>query len=108
MAQFPKLEAPLSDIERAESMFSTVLEHTYDDEKIANATAAYNRVLEQAAEAIKADLDNPTLADEYLAEWRPKSRMDTWFGPEPLKYLQHILEEGALHQLGMPDKSSLR
>ncbi|TAL02897.1 MAG: hypothetical protein EPO08_05745 [Rhodospirillaceae bacterium] len=105
MTDFTHLQAMLPAIEAAEMKFDTRTRDAYDDATTIAATADFNKVLEQAALAIHSDLENRTLADQYVKDWRPKSEMDTWFGPEPVKFILHILRDGAVHRQGLPDES---
>src|SRR5690242_7790751 len=106
MKKFPKLQALLPTIEDAETMFEVHTGRSYDEARYRDAIASFNRVLSQAADAIVAD--DPDEGVRYLEEWRPKAKDDTWFGPEPVKFLLHILRNGAIPHASLPDESALR
>lgn len=109
MTNFPTLQAMFAEIESAGSIFEAKASQTYNDEKIAAAVIPFNAVLERAAAAILKDMGDPPDADTYIKEWKPRGRMDTWFGPEPVDFLRHLLAEGKLHRRGaLPDESALR
>lgn len=104
---FPRLRALTSTIDEAEARYSMKTSKTYDHAKIAAAAADFNAVLEQAARAIAEDLGNDATARAYLEEWRPTSSTDTWFGPDPGKFLRHVLETGKVHRGLLPDQSAI-
>jgi len=96
-----------TEIEESEAMFTMKTARTYDHTKIVPAVAAFNRVLERAARAIIADLGETPDALKYLEEWKPATPTDTWFGPHPGKFIQHLLQTGQLHRGPLPDQSAL-
>ena len=108
MIDFPSLQELFPEIERAEFTLEMKTANTYDEVKILAAVIVFNAVLKRAASAILKDLGDPPDA-KLLEEWKPLTRMDTWFGPEPANFLRHVLTEGKIHRRGaMPDESALR
>jgi hypothetical protein len=109
MTNFPSLQKLIPEIDHAESIFELKTADTYDEEKIFAALIPFNAVLEQAAAAMLSDLGNPEDASQFMAEWKPRTRLDTWFGPDPANFLRHVMSEGKIHRRGaMPDESALR
>jgi hypothetical protein len=107
MTDFPKLQAMLPEIEAAEALFDMRTSRTYDEAKIATATAALNQVLARAAAAMVEDLGKESMAASHQDEWRPKRPGDTWFGLEPVKFLRRVVRDGLVARPGLPDETGL-
>jgi hypothetical protein len=107
MTDFPNLELIITAVESAQIAFNIRTNGVVDDAKTVAETAKFNQTLVQALSAIKADLNNAALIGPYLEEWRPKTEIDTWFGPDPATYLRHVLQNRSLHRMGLPDVAEL-
>ncbi len=65
--------------------------------------------LRTEAAAVLSDLGDPSVVPHFMDDWRPRARLDTWFGPDPPHFLRHVLAEGKIHRRGvMPDEIALR
>ncbi len=86
----------LGEIEQAEAIYELKTARIYDEKVIAAATGEFNGVLKKAADAIVQDLNDGN-ADKFLDEWRPRSPTDTWFGPQPGRFIHHLLSSGSVY-----------
>lgn len=106
MKEFPTLGEMTAQIEHAEMIFDLKTSKTYDEKIIAAAAADYNRVLEKAAHAIVKDLGEAN-ASTYLEAWKPKTAVDTWFGPAPGDFIRHVLKNGTIQRDLLPDQTTI-
>ncbi|MCB2107479.1 MAG: hypothetical protein KDE14_07250 [Rhodobacteraceae bacterium] len=105
---FPSLVALLTQIEEAEEMFQIKTANTYDEAKIAAAAKTFNAILEKAAQALVVDMGDTPEARKYFDDWKPRTATDTWFGPQPGKFVRHAIETGKVHRGFLPDQSAVR